>query len=70
MIEGSKTMYSMRFTSDKKEELELTEVSSIPIAVHQQLLNAEIEYHAKNFPLAIRILSELLLQVDGLGKNR
>jgi hypothetical protein len=43
MIEGSKIMYMMRFNQsleDKKEELEISEVNGLPIAVYQQLLRA------------------------------
>lgn len=73
MIEGSKIMYMMRFNQtpeERKEELEIAEINGIPIGVYQQLLHAEIEFHAKNYPQAIKIISELVAQVDSLGKNK
>jgi hypothetical protein len=70
MIDGSRIMFSMRFAQDKKEEAELADVSGIPVAVHRHLLSAEIEYHAGNYPLAMRTLAELLPQAEALGKNR
>lgn len=66
-------MYMMRFNQtpeDRKEELEISEVNSIPINVYQQLLHAEIEFHAKNYPQAIKILAELVGQVDLLGRSK
>lgn len=66
-------MYMMRFNQapeDRKEELDIAEINGIPVAVYQQLLHAEIEFHAKNYPLALKIISELVAQVDSLGKNK
>jgi hypothetical protein len=45
-------------------------VAGIPIRIHQQLLHAEIEFQAKNYPQTLKILGDILPQVDGLGKNK
>lgn len=34
------------------------------------MLHAEIEYHVKNYPQAIKYLSEIIPQLDSLGKNK
>jgi hypothetical protein len=48
----------------------LREVNGIDIAIYQQLLHSEIEYHSGSLPQAIKMLAELLLQIDSLGRNR
>jgi hypothetical protein len=41
MIEGSRMMYDLKFHT-KEEDMEITEINSIPTKVYQQILNAEI----------------------------
>ena len=59
MIDGGRIMYMMKFNQNVEEskEEELTHISNIHISIHQQFLHAEIEYHAKNYPQALKILS-------------
>ena len=63
----------MRFNQSPdthKDDLEVADINGVPASIYQQLLHAEIEYHANNYPLAIKILSELAPQLDGLGKQK
>lgn len=62
MIEGSRIMFAMRFAPSKDHDL--ADLTGVPLALHQQLLSAEIEYHAANYPLAAKILADLLPQLD------
>lgn len=73
MIEGSLIMYMMKFNQsieDKKEDLDLTEINDISVVIYQQLLHAEIEYHSKKYPQAIKILADLIPHTDSLKKNK
>jgi hypothetical protein len=72
MIDGGRITYMMKFNQNLEEpkEGEITEIQGIPIHVHQQILHAEIEYHAKNYHHALKILTELLGTLDGLGKSK
>lgn len=49
--------------------MELSQISGVGLAIHQQLLHAEIEYHSGNYQQATRILSELFPQLDGRNKD-
>jgi len=66
MLEGSRIMFAMRFPPDSKQELDLTQTTQAPLAVHKHLLAAEIEFHAGNYPQATAALSELLPFTDSL----
>jgi hypothetical protein len=61
----------MRFNQapESKEEIELSQISGVGVAVHQKLLHAEIEYHSGSHPQAIKILSELHPQLEGRNKD-
>jgi hypothetical protein len=50
--------------------LEINEVNNISVVIYQQLLHAEIEYHSKKYPQAIKILADLIPYTDSLGKNK
>lgn len=65
-------MYMMKFNQnlDDPKDGEITHINGIHISTHQQLLHAEIEYNAKNYQHALKILSEIMAKVDTLGKNK
>lgn len=72
MIDGGRIMYMMKFNQsleDSKDE-ELTEISGLHISIHQQLLHAEIEYHAKNYAQSLKIISDLIPKLDTLGDKK
>jgi hypothetical protein len=50
--------------------LEITEINNISVLIYQQLLHAEIEYHSKKYPQAIKILADLIPHTDSLAKNK
>lgn len=72
MIDGGRIMYMMKFNQSLEEssEDELSTISDIHIAIHQALLHAQIEYHASNYPQALKLLAELLPKVEALPKQR
>lgn len=62
-------MMQFNQTPENKEEMELSQISGVSVAFHQQLLHAEIEYHSGSHPQAARILSELLPQLESRNKD-
>ena len=72
MIDGSRIMYMMKFNQNPEEpkEGQLAQIQGLPVSIHQQLLHAEIEYHANNFQHCLKILAEIMAKVDSLGKYK
>ena len=62
----------MRFNQspESREEMEVSQVGGVPVALHQQLLRAEIEFRSGGHPQALRLLAEILPQADSLGALR
>lgn len=66
MIEESRVMYMMKFKQnieESKDDQELNEINSIHLKFYQQLLHAEIEYHAKSYAQSLKILGEIIPQI-------
>ncbi len=48
----------------------MTHINGLHVSIHQQFLHAEIEYRAKNYQQSLKILSEMIPNIDTLGKDK
>jgi len=66
MIEDSRIMYMMKFKQnieESKDDQEFNEINSISLKFYQEILHAEIEYHAKNYAQSLKLLGEMIPQI-------
>jgi len=48
---------------ESKDDQEFNEINSISLKFYQEILHAEIEYHAKNYAQSLKLLGEIVPQI-------